>query len=66
MKTRQITIGQDLESIIKKLESKGYKRLHFWDDLRGKGAKEKVIVKDKRWGGSWSGLIRFTHSIYYK
>jgi hypothetical protein len=43
-----------------------FKELRTWDDLRGKNAKEKVIIKGYYWRGSWSDPTKETVKIFYK
>ena len=45
---------------------RGYKRLNFWDTLRGKGATEKIIIRGKYWRGSWNDPTTETVTIFYK
>lgn len=57
------------ESNLKKFidsELMGYQELRTWDDLRGKKAKEKVIIKGYYWRGSWSDATKETVKIFYK
>ena len=45
---------------------KGYKRLNSSDTLRGKRAKEKVVLKAWQWNGSWADPSRKVIAVFYK
>lgn len=47
-------------------ELKDFKELRIWDDLRGKNAKEKVIIKGWYWRGAWSDATKETVKVFYK
>ena len=49
-----------------KTNLKGFKRLKFNQTLRGKEAKEKVIIKAYYWRGSWNDPAKETYCTYYK
>lgn len=44
----------------------GFKKLSFFDSLRDKNAKEKVIIKGYYWRGSWADPTKETVCIFYK
>ena len=44
----------------------GYKRLKFWDTLRGKKATQKVVIKGRYWRGSWADPTVETVAVFYK
>ena len=45
---------------------KDYKKLSSSDTLRGKAAKEKVILKAWQWNGSWANPSRRVIAVFYK
>jgi len=45
---------------------KGYKKLDFFDTLKGKNATEKVIIKGWAWRGSWSDPTLEKIIVFYK
>lgn len=49
------------------LIANGFKRLKLpWQDLRGKNATEKIVVKGWYWRGSWSDPSKEVYAIFYK
>lgn len=49
------------------LLEKGFKRLNLaFDNLRGKNATEKVIIKGWYWRGAWSDPSKETYAVFYK
>lgn len=49
-----------------RLINEGYKKLQSWENLYGKKATEKIIVKGWYWRGAWSDPTKETYSIFYK
>ena len=48
------------------LLSKGFKKLSYFQTLRDKQAKEKIIIKGYYWRGSWADPSKETYCIYYR
>lgn len=45
---------------------KGHKKLSSFDTLRGKGAKEKIVLKAWQWNGNWADPSRKVIAVFYK
>lgn len=57
-----------IENLNKYIETnlKGFKKLSCFDTLKGKGAKEKVVIRGRYWRGSWSAPTNEIHSVFYR
>ena len=62
----QVTEGQKKIQEWVSENLKGYKKLPSFDTLRGKGAKEKVVLKAWQWNGSWADPSRKVIAVFYK
>lgn len=60
------TFTERFNELEKNLLSNGYQKLKFFQDLRGREASEKLIVKGKYWRGEWADPSRETYAIFYK
>jgi hypothetical protein len=50
-----------------KIIEKGYKKLNTsFDNLKGKGASEKIVIKGRYWAGNWASHYKQTYTVYYK
>ena len=61
------TFTTQFEKLKKDLLKKGYKQLNIsFDDLRGKRASTKIIIKGWYWLGSWSDPKKKQYAVFYK
>jgi hypothetical protein len=60
------TFDENLEKFEREAIDNGFKKLSFWDNLRGKNATEKIIVKGWKWNGNWGDPTKEIVAIYYR
>lgn len=63
--SRNKTFENNLKEYAEK-HLQGFKRIKFYETLKGKNASEKVIIKGWYWRGAWSDPSKEVVTIFYK